>query len=412
MAPPSSLPAAWKVAEDCFENYRLNIDPDADLALRHDLEALAQTFVDADTLETVFIERLVPWNKFVRQPNPGHAAVADLLATKAAIAALSANYDTLIERYAIDNGFDFQASIDGEDATVRAATQGPLLKFHGCSTIDRKATVWAPSQLDVPPISDRIQRSQEWMTANLRQKDLLVVGFWSDWDYLNAVLGEVLAGIAPLSVTVFDPAPPENLQEKAPDLWNIANGEGVNFNHVQQSGADALDELRNAFSTNYIRRLLASGKQTYADIEGSEVDPEHLEVDDLDSEALYSLRRDAEGVPAGEPATRKHPINCEILGAFHLLLRKAGAAQTVFGYELNGRSIRVVNGAGVALNQLRARFAEAPALGSTDIIVAPGATDLSMPGNVVREGRVGDFVRPLSSGLWLTFETGRQELEV
>jgi hypothetical protein len=33
-------------------------------------------------------------------------------------------------------------------------------------------------------------QTKTWMAANLREKDLLVVGFWSDWSYLNAVLAE------------------------------------------------------------------------------------------------------------------------------------------------------------------------------------------------------------------------------
>lgn len=412
MAAPSNLPSAWSVAETCFDNYQLNVDPDVDPALRHDLEALAQHFADTNTLQGVFIERLVPWKQFVRPPNAGHAAVADFLTTKSAIAALSANYDTLIERYAVEKGFDFQASLDGEEATVRAATQGPLLKFHGCATMDRPATVWAPSQLNDPPIVDRIERSKEWMAANLRQKDLLVVGFWSDWDYLNEILGNILGDIAPLSVTVFDPAPLNQLEEKAPSLWEIANGDGVNFSHVQQSGAEALDELRNAFSTKYLRLVLAAGRDTYEDISGQACDNTLLDVEEFDSETLYGLRRDAEGVPTGQPATLSSPANCEILGAFHLLLRKAGATQIALGYDLKGQSIRVVNGSGVALSKLKARFTEAPTLGTADIVVAPGAVDYAMPSNVVREGKPGDIVRPAPSGHWLDFERARAELGI
>lgn len=62
------------------------------------------------------------------------------------------------------------------------------------------------------------------MAANLRQKDLLVVGFWSDWAYLNILLGTVLDGLAPLSVTVIDLADAAALQAKAPDLWALADG--------------------------------------------------------------------------------------------------------------------------------------------------------------------------------------------
>jgi hypothetical protein len=131
--------------------------------------------------------------------------------------------------------------------------QGPLLKFHGCSHRDRLSTVWAPSQLAVQIIAARIEKSKTWMAANLRQKDLLVVGFWSDWDYLNAIIGSALADVQPLSVTVVDLSPADVLEQKAPDLWQIAHAQNVMFEHVQESAADVLDELRRAFSTSYLR---------------------------------------------------------------------------------------------------------------------------------------------------------------
>lgn len=412
MAEPSNLPAAWRVAEACFDQYRLAIDPNADEAMRHDLEALAQHFADQATLQSVFIESLVPWSDFVRPPNRGHAAVADFLVTKAAVASLSANYDVLIERCAIENGFDFQASLDGDDATVRANSQSPLLKFHGCATKDRAATVWTASQLDEPPIAERIAKSKTWMAANLRQKDLLVVGFWSDWTYLNNLLGNVLDGLSPLSVTVIDLAPTQALQEKAPDLWALAHGPGVTFEHVQQSGAEALDELRKAFSQNYLRMMLAAGRATFEEMTGAVCPTALLDVDEFDTETLYALRRDAEGVPVTKPATQSRPVNCDILGAFHLLLRQAGALQTEQGYSFGGRAIRVINGAGSALSKMKARFAEAPVVDSAGMIAAPGAINLPGPANVIRGGRPGDFIRPESAANWFDFQEARAELGI
>ncbi|UNP88131.1 SIR2 family protein [Aeromonas encheleia] len=242
MAPPSSLPSALTVAERCFEKYRLESDPNCDPALRDNLEALAEHFAGLDTLQSVFIEHLVPWNAFMRQPNTGHAAIADFLITRAAVAGISSNYDTLIERCAWDYGSDFRGSLDGDEASADFVRQAPLLKFHGCSFRDRPATVWAPSQLNDPTISARIALSKVWMAANLRQKDLLVVGFWSDWEYLNTVIGEALSHVQPLSVTVIDLSPTNVLEQKAPQLWEIANAPNVAFEHVQESGAVALDE--------------------------------------------------------------------------------------------------------------------------------------------------------------------------
>lgn len=412
MAAPSSLPPAWRVSEASFDKYVQETDPTCNTGMRHDLEAFAQHFVDLNTLETVFIESLVPWNTFIRPPNAGHAAVADFLITRAASAAISANYDGLIERCGIDNGFDFQNSLDGDEATVRARTQSPLLKFHGCATRDRLATVWAASQLGVQPIADRIAKSKAWMAANLRQKDLLVVGFWSDWDYLNTVLGTVLDGLAPLSVTVIDPTDAASLEAKAPDLWALAHGAGVQFFHTQESGAEALDELRQEFSRNYLRGMLNAGRASFEVASGVVCDPLWLEPPDFANEPLYGWRRDAEGVPSDQPAVRARPSQCETVGAFHLMLRQAGAAATTAGYELNGRSIRVVNGAGAVLSQIKSRFVEAPTVVTTDIVVAAGATNLPLPGSVVRPGVAGSFMRPAPLGDWFDLADARVELGI
>ena len=88
MAAPSSLPSARTVAERCFDKHRLESDPNLDPTLRQDLEALAEHFAGQHTLGSIFIEHLVPWPDFVRPSNAGHAAVADFLLTRAAVAGL------------------------------------------------------------------------------------------------------------------------------------------------------------------------------------------------------------------------------------------------------------------------------------------------------------------------------------
>lgn len=412
MAPPSSLPSAWRVAATCFDAYKLAIDPDVDPGLRDNLETLAEHFAALNTLKTVFIEQLVPWKEFERPPNPGHAAVADFLITKSVVASLSSNYDKLIERCAWDYGADFRGSLDGDAATLASHKQSPLLKFHGCSHIDRGATVWAPSQLHDPTIADRIAKSKIWMAAHLRQKDLLVVGFWSDWDYLNDVLGGALQGLDPLSVTVVDPSPTAELQKKAPSLWTLAHQPQVTFSHLQESGADALDQLRRAFSESYARQVLAAGRTVLEAQTGVACDPDWLTVSGLDAESLYDWRRDAEGVPAGQPAMAKTPQGVDLLGYFHLLLRRAGAAQQPRGYTLGGRSVRVVNGAGSVLSTVAKRFVEAPAAPTADVFVAAGSMDLGLPGHLVRPGATGSVIRPAAGGKWLTIEQAQLELGV
>lgn len=412
MAPPSNLPSAWRVADVCFDDYQLRIDPLVDPALRGNLEALAEHFARLNILKSIFIESLIPWEEFERPPNQGHAAVADFLITKNVVAGLSSNYDLLIERCAWDYGADFRGSLDGDQAAVTSHKQAPLLKFHGCSHIDRGSTVWAPSQLNDPTISDRIAKSKIWMAANLRQKDLLVVGFWSDWDYLNQVLGDAVQGLEPLSLTVIDPSPTAVLQTKAPGLWALAHQPQVTFSHIQESGADALDELRCAFSESYARQVLDAGKAVFVAKAGVPCDPAWLTVAGLDGEALYDWRRDAEGVPAGKPAVSKRPQHVDLVGYFHLLLRRAGAQQQARGYKLAGRTIRVVNGAGADLSTVARRFVEAPAAPTADVFVAAGSMDLGLPAHVVRPGTAGSVVRPGAGGKWLTIDQAQAELGV
>jgi hypothetical protein len=412
MAPPSNLPSARRVAEMCFDKYASTADPQCDPALRENLEALAEHFATLNTLKTVFIEHLVPWPDFARPSNPGHAAIADFLITRAAVAGLSSNYDILIERCAWAYGADFRGSLDGDEATVHANSQGPLLKFHGCSYRDRSSTVWAPSQLADRTIAKRIAGSKIWISAILRHKDFLVIGFWSDWEYLNQVIGSALKDVAPLSVTVVDLSAADQLEQKAPDLWALAHEPHVTFTHVQESGANVLDELRSAFSTNYLRKIFAVGRAAFEAETGVACDPAWLHVAEFDSEALYGWRQDAEGVPSGSPACRKRPENWEVLGYFHLLLRQAGAEQCEKGYRMNGRTIRVVNGGSAVLSTLRARFIEAPTTITADVVVAVGATDLGLPGNFIRPGRAGDVVRPAARGLWFDVNGARAELNI
>lgn len=53
------------------------------------------------------------------------------------------------------------------------------------------------------------------MRLQLPGKDLLVVGFWTDWGYLNDVVADALDAGALTSVTVIDPAGSAALQAKA-----------------------------------------------------------------------------------------------------------------------------------------------------------------------------------------------------
>ena len=412
MAEPSNLPSAQAVAAVCFDRYKENVDPNVSSELRDDLNGMADHVLGLGQLESVWIRKLVPWEEFLRRPNGGHAAIADFLIVRATVAALSGNYDCLIEQSGRGYGFDFEAAIDGDQATIQASKQGPLLKLHGCSQIARSSTIWTESQLMDEITKERLTNIETWMASNLRQKDLLIVGFWTDWSYLNGVLEEAVKGVSPVSVTVIDPCESDELAKKAPVLWSIAHAPQVVFEHIRISGVDALEDLRRAFSRMYLSKVISAGKSVMEQESGEDVDPTWLQVDEEDNEALYEWRRDVEGKPRSQAATKIEPTNADQIGFFHLLLLRAGGERSTRGYVLAGQTVRVVNGAGLFLSQMRASFAEAPALEEEDVVVAVGAMDVGLPSNVVRQGNPRHIVRPESGARWLDFESAREELQI
>ena len=85
---------------------------------------------------------------------------------------------------------------------------------------------------------------------------------------------------------------------------------------------------------------------------------------------------------------------------------------TAEGYELAGKRIRVINGANAILSRLQTRFLEAPSIPTADVVAAIGAEDLGVPGNIVRQGRVGDIMRPVAGGQWVDFKGARELLQI
>jgi hypothetical protein len=93
--------SAVRVAQACYDKYK----PIAVLpaTFQNDVDSLAGYFHGRGELQTVFFS-LVPWNDLVGEPNSGHAAIADFLICGAAAAALSANFDPMIEQWQIRGG--------------------------------------------------------------------------------------------------------------------------------------------------------------------------------------------------------------------------------------------------------------------------------------------------------------------
>jgi hypothetical protein len=180
---------------------------------------------------------------------------------------------------------------------------------------------------------------------------------------------------------------------------------------VQASGADALEELRAAFSKVWAKKFYALGK-TMLEAEGkpySAIDPV------MSSEDFYSFRQDAEGIPYHRAAKLKAPSAGAAAAAFlHLLLIEAKAVRRGSWYEYGGKLIRVVQGAGEAISTVRERYREPPAALQPDIVVCAGALDIPVPGHLIASGAGASVVRPGAGGSipWLTLDQARGELTI
>jgi NAD-dependent SIR2 family protein deacetylase len=408
---PSSIPTAAKVAEVCYDAYQ----PIAALppALRNDIDGLAEYFHQRGDFKPIFIGRLVPWDDLVGCPNSGHAAIADLLISRAAHAALTANFDPLVERWAEEHKVAMRGALTGQEAVEFVATSNPLLKFHGCLQRDRDQTLWTKPQLLESEIVNRVSSCSQWMNLHLPQKDLVVVGFWTDWGYLNSVLVGAFTIANARSVTVFDIGTTANLERKAPDLWAKLNALSARFEHVQISGADALEQLRTAYSRVWVKRFYALGEPMMQAAGGTS--PATASPEDLECDSLYDLRRDAEGVPYNRAARTKTPPVESASSAFaQLRLLEAGATKRGSWLEHGGQTIRVVNGAGRALATVEGKYKEPTTLSQPDVVICAGAIDLGVPATLIASGSGASILRPAPGGgsRWITLDRAQAEFGI
>lgn len=416
MAPPSLVPSAQELARSCSAKYEDITGSTIPPELRENTESLAEFFWARGDLKSLFIRQLVPWALFKRNPNPGHFAIADFLACGVFEFGLTTNVDSLVEIAANALGqSNFQPSLDGNEATLTHHDHNPFLKLHGCCVRDQGNTLWCSSQLNVAPLRDRIASSKGWLQGYLLNRDLLVIGFWSDWAYLNHVLEDCVNTIEPNLVVLVDPDEATNLVIKAPNLWNWASNGNVNFIHVRESGTDFLDELRRRFSRRYLERLAEASKPTYMGMTGTPfADPVRF-TGAATAEELYALRIDFSGKKGSNvPRTKRPDPSMHQLGAYHLLLMANRAVLEGSIYVINGKRIRLVHGAGELLSSVKSRFSEEPPPPvELDLVICVGAIDDGgAPVNVVREQGQANIIRGGISGEWSTLEQARQHLGI
>jgi hypothetical protein len=406
---PSNLLSAVHVSRICYDAWQPIEALPAEF--RDDVNKLAGHFYARGDFEKVFIHCLVPWNELVGQPNSGHAAVADFLITRAMHGVLSANFDPMIETWAQERKVALQGALNGQEAVTFSTLTSPLIKFHGCFHRGKSQTLWTQGQLNEAIVQASIKSCSEWIDLHLPGCDLLVIGFWTDWGYLNDVLAQAFLVNSARSVTVVDPSSDADLQAKAPDLWHKLTSLSNKFEHVQASGADALEHLRHAYSKAWARKFYAIGRPLIGTDSGTA--PPAADTDSLDCNQLYDFRRDAEGVPYNRAAQLKEPAQNAAQSAYtRLLLLNAGATNEGAWLRHSGRTVRVVNGAGEGISTVQARYNEPTTLPQSDIIVCAGAANLGVPARLIPGGRGASIIHPAPGGgaSWLTLEEARREL--
>lgn len=411
-APPANLPSAAELAKEAKNSYDATYGSTRP-PLPTNIEDQAEFFFERNQLDTHYFAELIDQHAFSGQPNDGHYAAADLLMVRALRSAVTTNVDTMIETAGRMLFGNVEAIIDGQAAAALPDDIVPLLKIHGCWVRDRAHMIWAPGQLTAEPVQGRIENSKNWLNVNLLNKDLLIVGFWTDWDYLNEVLSNALGGVRASRVIVVSPDRTDQFESKAPHLFALGEQATESFDHVQVSGHCFLNELRRLFSQVFVRRVLFSGSEEFERQTGIAPERAWLEPPDLDATTLWQIRRDLEGCVANEPARKRKPPNGETLVGLTLLqLQAKGATPDGAYWLLNNRRIRVVRSPIRALHKVIAEFDRgiAPAI-APDLSIAVGAEETPLPANVARPEPTATVVRG-QKGRWLTRQSAIHTLNL
>jgi hypothetical protein len=244
----------------------------------------------------------------------------------------------------------------------------------------------------------------------LLDRDLIIIGYFTDWDYLNEALEQTLGAVRPARVTIVDPSPGATLAAKAPVLHALGGRSRISFSHVRISGADFLERLRLEFSRAFVRRVLHAGREAYKDQTGAAPDPAWLEPPAIGVDDLWHVRRDLEGRSPTQPARDRAPPEEPVLGLMLLELRAKGATADGPYWLLSGCRIRILRTPNQLLHMVQAAFArETPPVIAPDVIIAVGAVPSGLSSHIVRGGTVSTIARG-TAGRWLTHPDALLEL--
>jgi len=407
MGQPTGLPSAALLCQRCAAKYETLTGEQLGDDHHSNLELFARLLLSRDQLRPFLIERLIEWGDFRDRPNAGHVATADLLLCEGLRAVISTNYDTHIEDAARLLGErDFRAALDGDEVVRNQLRHEPLLKLHGCCLLDRANTVWLQEQLQEAELGQRIARSTTWAEANLRHRDFLIVGFWSDWSYLNAVLESLLTNVEAgheRLVVVVDPSTTEELEEKAAGLWAWANAGGT-FRHVRAYAEEFMDDLRVETSLSYVRRAWNECTEEYLGLIAAEPTGSPRDVPFV-GPSLYQVRRDMTGAGADGPVRTLKVTDAKLVAAVQRRLVELGATAEGPSLRLADRSYRVVAGHAKLVSQVQVSYeTHIEAVAAVDDMICVGAVADPTPASVIRPNQDPNVIRPQAARRWLTVD--------
>jgi len=379
------------------------------------VEQLALYCKTHNELESLFIEKLVPWLTMKSAaPNSGHEAIADFLGCRVIHAGVTTNYDILVEAAAAQLGeADFQPIVSQKDLS-RSTDHSPYLKVHGCmgSGHTRLETVWCKLQLAEEPLVTRMALFRIWLQSTLLDRDVLIVGFWSDWAYLSDILASTVNAIRPRTIYLVDPSPAAVLASKAPEMWSWANAPGVSFHHEQESGAEFLDELRRRVSRAFLMRAFLDADGAYRSLFASAPLGKAAASLGSTSPELYALRRDITGTPPTRIVRQKDPSpGLRVHVAIHQRLIDLDAQYSSHTYDFRGKVLRLIAAPGRLLSEIRKEYSAEPSpLRTVDRVVCVGAAADPTPGSIVRPVGKPSILGGGIGGDWCTDEELRREL--
>ena len=402
MAKPSLVPNAATLAARAKEKYDATYGASRP-ELPPGIEEQADFFFQKGELATVYLQTYIDHHAFAGPFNEGHVSVADLLLVRGFRLAVSTNVDSMIETAASTLLYgQIGSGIDAIGVAGLPPDISPLLKIHGCWTSDKGNTVWTPTQLDKEPVASRIAGSKDWLKVQLLNRDIVIVGYFTDWDYLNTVLGQAIGAVNPSKVIVVDPSDSATLATKAPALFELGGRAAALFGHVRSSGDAFLTELRNGFSRSFIRLAISRGVATFKAKRSQSFEAAWLEVEQNDPTALWNMRRDLEGCRPRSPATCLSPPDEPLLGLTILELRAKGAQPDGPFWRLGKDRIRVLRTSNQLLHEVEARHdAEFAPTVAPDFTFAIGAESVGLRTDIVRGQNTGSIARSANCA-WLS----------